>query len=99
MTRNPNIDPPSVKAWVKAQEGIMNVEDAIEDLRKSMSNDPGNPMFSAEDERRIKLLETLTKEAREIEKEIPPDQLDDLKSERDDERRRRNLKKQQSGKT
>jgi hypothetical protein len=84
MARNPKADPPAVKAWVRTQEAIMDLEDAIEDLRKRMIRSPGHPALSAEDQRYFKVLEKLTMEVRDIEKEIAADQLDELKSERDD---------------
>jgi hypothetical protein len=99
MARDPRADSPSVKAWVKTQEAIMNVEDAIEELRGRMSEDPGNPALSAEDERYLKAWEKLTTDAREIERTIAADQLDEIKSERDSERERRRLIKQRGNNT
>jgi hypothetical protein len=64
MAKKRNVDPPAVKGWVKTQEAIMDLEDAIEDLRKRMSDSPENSALSAEDRRYFGVLEKLTKEAR-----------------------------------
>ena len=93
MAKGRRSDPPAVKAWVKTQEALMELEDAIAEVARLAAREPANAVLRARADSYWKLFEKLTIEVRKIEQQITARTLDELKSERDDVRQIKSRKK------